>query len=81
MLITHKKEIKDPPHPIMAGKSPIAKEFNKRQEKMWKDGVTKPFDYEQVSTVLLEILCDDYDRRHASRKRKPKPQKGIKKSK
>ena len=79
MLITFKKNPDDPAYPIMVGKTPICKEFNKRQEKIWKDGTFKTFDYEQVSTILLEILCDDYDKRHASRKRKP--QKGSSKSK
>jgi len=70
MRITQKEKVTDPAYPFMHGNSPIAKEFNRRQEKLWKDGKFEKFDFEQVTTVLLEIFADDYDRRHASRKKK-----------
>lgn len=70
MRITHKLKHEDPAYPIMHGDTPMAKEFNKRQEKLWSDGKFETFDFEQVSTMILEILCDDYNGRHASRKRK-----------
>lgn len=70
MKITYQKEITDPPYPIMLGDTPLAKEFNKRQKTIWQSGVTQPIDYQQVSTVMLEILIDDYNKRHAARKRK-----------
>lgn len=64
MRITFKEKPTDPVHPIMAGKNPIAKEFNKRQALLWSKGAFTTYDYEQVTTVLLEILADDYDARH-----------------
>ena len=64
MKITWREKEGDPPHPIMVGKTPTAREFNKRQAALWKSGGSK-VDFEQVSTVLLEILIDDYDRRYA----------------
>lgn len=73
MKITYKQELTDPQHPIMHGDTPFAKEFNKRQEQIWKDGVFDKFDYEQVTIVMLEILIADYDKRHAPRKRKEEP--------
>lgn len=68
MKITLKQQPTDPAHPIMAGKSPMAKEFNKRQAVLWKEGRFQKFDFEQVATVLLEILSDDYDKRYAKDK-------------
>ena len=70
MKITYQAKVTDPTYPIMHGDTPIAKEFNKREKQILKDGKVTAFDYEQVTTVLLEILCDDYNKRHASRKRK-----------
>lgn len=70
MRITYKEKVTDPGHPIMHGGAPITKEFNKRQEKLLKEGKINEINFEQVSTVILEILCDDYNKRHASRKRK-----------
>lgn len=70
MIITHKNKATDPAHPIMQGKTPMAKEFNKRQAKLLKDGKIETINYEQVTTVLLEILCDDFNGRRAPRKRK-----------
>ena len=64
MKITYKEKITDLGHPIMHGKSPIAKEFNRRQAKLLKEKRLEKVDYQLVSTVLLEILCDDYDKRH-----------------
>jgi hypothetical protein len=72
MKISYREKVTDPEYPIMHGKTPIAKEFNKRQEKLWEEGRLIKVDYEQVTTVILELLCDDYDKRHASRKRKNK---------
>lgn len=65
MKITWKEKPEDPVHPIMAGSSPIAKEFNKRQAELWAAGKFTIYDYEQVTTVLLEILTDDYNKVHA----------------
>ena len=70
MKITHKLSPKDPVYPIMHGKTPMAKEFNKRQKKLWETGVVITYNYEQISTVLLEILADDFSRRHVPRKKK-----------
>jgi len=70
MIITYKDKVTDPAHPIMHGDSPIAKMFNKRQKDLLVKGKLDKIDYAQVTTVLLEILCDDYDKRHASRKRR-----------
>lgn len=74
MRITHIEKATDPGYPIMHGDTPLAKEFNKREKKLWEDpvaGKILDFNYEQVTTVILEILADDYNKRHASRKRKP----------
>jgi hypothetical protein len=70
MKITFKAQASDPVHPIMHGTSPTAKEFNKRQEKIWGTGKVDKIDFEQICTVLLEIFAEDYDRRHAPRKKK-----------
>ena len=72
MKITHKQDPADPVYPIMHGNTPFAKEFNKRQAILWKDGHFAKFDFEHVTTVLLEILIDDYDKRHAPRKKRTK---------
>ena len=69
MLITFKKNIEDPPYPIMHGNTPTAKEFNRRQIALYKTGNFQRFDFEQVVTILLEMFSDDYDKRHASRKK------------
>jgi hypothetical protein len=70
MRITLKEKVTDPDHPIMHGDGAIAKEFNRRQAILWKDGKFQKFDFEQVSTILLEIMADDYDKRHGPRKKK-----------
>lgn len=69
MRITFKEKPTDPVHPIMHGKTPMAKEFNKRQALLWSKGAFTIYDYEQVTTVLLEILIDDYDKAHKSAKK------------
>lgn len=69
MKITYKSQPTDPVHPIMHGNSPSAKEFNKRQAKLWAEGKVDKVDFEQITTVLLEMMLDDYDRRHAPRKK------------
>lgn len=76
MRITHREKPTDPIYPIMAGNTPIAKEFNKYQKKLWEEGKFTVYDYEQVTTVLLEILTDEYNKKHASRKRKNKEKDG-----
>lgn len=78
MKITLKQSPTDPVHPIMHGKGAAAKEFNKRQAALWKEGRFKQFDFEQVATVLLEILIDDYDNKYAPL-RDAKVKKAIKK--
>lgn len=55
----------------MHGTTPMAKEFNKRQEEMFKNGNVLNYDFEQIVSVILEILADDYNKKH-SRKRKKK---------
>ena len=69
MRITYKQEPTDPVHPIMHGKGPMVKEFNKRQAALWKEGRFQRFDFEQVATVLLEILVEDYDKRNTPLKK------------
>ena len=69
MRITFKEKPEDPAYPIMQGKSPIVKVFNKRQETIFKEGrfinpVDKEDTFRQITTVLLEIFADDYDSRH-----------------
>ena len=70
MKITYRDKDSDPQYPIMHGGTPMAKEFNKRQEKLWKDGKLTTVDFEQISTIILEVLCSDYDRRHSPRKKR-----------
>lgn len=65
MKITYKAKPEDPVHPIMDGKSPIAKEFNRRQAELWQAGKFTIYDFEQVCTVLLEIFADEYNKAHA----------------
>lgn len=68
MIITFQEKPEDPPSPLMAGKTAMAKEFNKRMKEMWAKGNLKKVDYELISTVLIEILADDYNKRHGSKK-------------
>ena len=69
MRITYKEKSTDPVYPIMHGNTPTAKEFNKRQAKLWADGNFVKFDFEQIATILLEMFSEDYDKRHAPRKK------------
>lgn len=71
MRITHQEKPKDPLYPIMHGDSPTAKEFNRRQKLIWETGKFGTFNFEQVATVLLEMFAEDYDKRHAPKKKKP----------
>jgi len=70
MKITNQQQPTDPVYPFMHGKGSMAKEFNKRQEKLWKAGhfISKGDFVQAVTTVLLEILVDDYDERHKTKK-------------
>lgn len=72
MKITYKMSPSDPPYPIMIGDSPLSKEFNKRQKDIWAAGKIAIVDYEQVMTVVVDILSDDYNERHGTRKKKTK---------
>ena len=72
MKITHQENITDPVHPIMHGTTPMSKEFNKRQAILWSEGKFEKFDFQQVSTVILEILIDDYNKRNAPPKKNKK---------
>lgn len=72
MRITHQLKASDPPYPIMEGNTPFAKEFNRIQKDIWGAGNVTAIDYQQVSTVMIEILVGDYNKRHAARKKKPK---------
>lgn len=77
MNITYKDKVTDPMYPIMAGDSPLAKEFNAREKQLWLDGKLGIDDsspdpvkvrreiYDQVNMVLMEILTDDYNKRNA----------------
>ena len=65
MKITFQEKPEDPVYPIMHGRTPISKEFNKRQKKLWKAGHFEKFNFELVTTVLLEILIEDYDKRYS----------------
>lgn len=69
MKITHHEQETDPAYPIMQGTTPTAKEFNKRMKELWTLGTIKKVDFELAHTLLMEILIEDYDRRHAPRKR------------
>lgn len=69
MKITHNEQPTDPAYPIMHGDTPIAKEFNKSMEAIWKAGHVQKADFELAHTILMEILVNDYNRRHAPRKR------------
>ena len=70
MKITLLADPKDPSHPIMQGDTPIALEFNKRQEALKLTGKQVQYDFEQVCTVLLEILTDDYNKTHTKKKKR-----------
>lgn len=72
MKITYKIQSTDPAYPIMHGDSPTAKEFNKRQKALWSQSKFEKFDFEQIATILLEMFADDYDKRHAPRKKNKK---------
>lgn len=72
MKITFRIKPEDPIHPMMHGDSPLAKEFNKRQSELWATGKQIAYDYEQVTTILLEIFADDYNSRHSPIKKKKK---------
>jgi len=69
MKITFQQKPEDVPYPIMHGDTPLAKEFNIQQKKIWAAGKVERIDFEQVSTVILAILVEDFNKRHASRKR------------
>ena len=69
MRITYLAKPEDPVFPIMVGKTSFAKEFNKRQKTLYKDGRVKKVDFEQVITVILDILIEDYDARHPNKKK------------
>jgi hypothetical protein len=73
MKITIQEKPTDPVYPKMHGDSPTAKEFNKRCKTLWAKGDVKSFDFNHlVTTILLEILIEDYDRRHAPRNKTKK---------
>jgi hypothetical protein len=69
MKITYKKDVNDPPYPIMVGNTPSAKEFNKRSEALWKAGILETVNNDVIVTILIEMLIEDYNKRHASRKK------------
>lgn len=70
MKITIKEKETDPAYPLMHGSSSFAKEFNKRQADLYIEGKGQTYDYEQVTTVLLEILIDDFNKKKARKKTK-----------
>lgn len=72
MKITYKQKPEDPVYPIMHGPGALAKEFNKRQKANWATGNVDKVDFEQITTVLMEIFEEDYNRRHALRKKADK---------
>lgn len=70
MKITLRQNYVDPSWPIMHGDTPAAKEFNRREEEIWKNGSLGVYNFEQIATVILEILIDDYNERHQNKKKK-----------
>lgn len=72
MKITHRATEKDPVYPIMEGDTPLSKEFNSRMKDIWAKGVVQKADFELIHTVIMEIMADDYNRRHAPRTKKLK---------
>ena len=75
MRITFREKPEDPVYPIMQGKTPMAKEFNKRQAKLYTDGKFIDINdeakaFKQITTVLLEIFADEYDKNHTIKKEK-----------
>jgi len=64
MKITLKAKKNDPDYAIMQGNSPMSKEFNKRSKKMFEEVKFFNFTFESMTTMLLEILCDDYNERN-----------------
>lgn len=75
MRVTYRQDPKDPGHPFMHGKDPIAKEFNKREAVLWEKSQLKIFDFEQVATVLLEMFAEDYNERHKAKAKAKKVNK------
>ena len=70
MHITHQEKPTDPVYPIMHGSTPISKEFNKRFKELWKTGNIDVSKLESIYTVvLLEILIEDYNKRHKQAKK------------
>ena len=72
MRITLKEFPEDPEYPMMHGKTPLSREFNKRQNQLWVEGRFRDFPFEQTFTVISEILVDDYNKRHATKKKAKK---------
>ena len=70
MKITKQEKPTDPVYPIMHGSTPVAKEFNKRFKELWKAGNIDVSNLDSIYTVvLLEILIEDYDKRHKKSKK------------
>jgi hypothetical protein len=80
MRITFKELVTDPVYPIMHGNTPAAKEFNKRQKALWKQG-KEMADFKGITTVLLEILIDDYNERNSFLKKEILQLKELKEQK
>lgn len=71
MKIDYRTEPNDPDYPVMRGKSASAKEFNKRMLALRKDNKFDPdHAFEQISTIIMEILIEDYDKRNAAKRSK-----------
>jgi hypothetical protein len=67
MMITHQQKVDDPLYPIMQGETPLAKEFNRRSKEIWENGTVKDINFEHITTLLLEIFGDEFNKRHAPR--------------
>ena len=70
MKISYARQPDDPSYPFMEGESPFATEFNRRQEALFLKGSIQKVDFEQIATVLLEILVEDYNIRHTTKKKR-----------
>ena len=73
--IKYRVDPSDPPWLLMVGDSPMAKEFTKREEDIFKSGrIIELNTAEKISNhtslIIESILTDDYNRRHSERKKR-----------
>ena len=77
MKITLKAKKDDPEYAIMQGDTPMSKEFNKRSKELFEEVEFFNFTFETSTTLLLEILCDDYNERNKIVVKKEQPKGEI----